>query len=199
MNIPIQKRCPQTPPHHQDFDASSFFRHLTESNRLAVSHGFQYADVSDLDGFEGALNDMQEYHPLVCVSDTSDGLISLDNAPRTHRIKTVYMFMPHAIDENWMENRKRCFAIMREIFRQFLSVLIRQHTRLHLNGLYLQRQISFSEIDRYFFSGGACAFFEIVVDTATDLQLRDSEWLTDPMPPKLSKLDEITPRRLTVQ
>ncbi len=196
MNTQTQKRCPQngTLP---DFDASAFFKHLTKSNRLAVSMGFEYADVSDLDGFEGALNDMQEYRPLVCVSDTSDGMISLDNAPRTQRIKTVYMFMPHPIDENWAEHRKQCFVIMREIFRQFLSVLIRQHTRLHLDGLYLQRQITFSEIDRYFFSGGACAFFQLVVDKATDLQLRLDEWLTDPMPPKLSRLDEITPKRST--
>lgn len=198
MNTQTQKRCPQNAP-LPDFDASAFFKHLTKSNRLAISMGFEYADVSDLDGFEGALNDMQQYRPLVCVSDTSDGMISLDNAPRTQRIKTVYMFMPHPIDENWAEHRKRCFVIMREIFRQFLSVMIRQHTRLHLDGLYLQRQITFSEIDRYFFSGGACAFFEIVVDKATDLQLRHEEWLTDPMPPKLSKLDEITQMHSTGQ
>ncbi len=197
MNIQMQNKCQNRPL--PDFDASAFFKHLTAANRLAVAHGFRCVDVSGLDEFEGALNEMQEQTPLVCVSDTSDGLISLDNAPRTQRVKTVYMFMPHPIDDNWALHRKRCFSIMREIFRQFLSVLIRQHTRLHLDGMYLQRQITFSEIERYFFSGGACAFFEIIVDKATDLQLRHDEWLTDPMPPKLSKLDEITPMPSTTQ
>lgn len=184
-------------PHR--FNATAFFKSLTEKNRLAISHGFQFCEVSDLQGFEEALNTAQSRHPLVCVSDTSAGKISLDTSPATLDIKTVFMYMPHAIQNNYMEARRKCFAIMREIFRQFMSVLIRQHSRLHLDGIYIEREVSFQEIDRYFFTGGACAFFQIAVDTATNLMLNPDEWTQEPTPPRLSTLDEITPSPSTTQ
>jgi hypothetical protein len=34
----------------------------------------------------------------------------------------------------------------------------------------------FSEIDRYFFSGCACAYFQIAVDVYTDLRYNADEW-----------------------
>ncbi len=182
-----------------EFDAPAFFRMLTERNSLARFHGFRFAEVSDLEGFAEILGDMQQYAPLICVSDTSDGRISLDNTPSTSRVKTVFMFMPHPVQDDWVAHRKRCFDIMREIFRQFLTVMIREHTRLHLDGIYLERDITFQEIDRYFFSGGACAFYNIAIQKNTDLQLRQEEWTEPPIPPRLSRLDANTPRPSTTQ
>lgn len=181
----------------KDFDAAAFFRSLTGKNRLARSLGFRFAEVSDLEGFAECLESMQEYTPLVCVSDTSDGRMSFDNTPSTSRVKTVFMFMPHPVQDDWTGHRKRCFGIMREIFRQFMTVLIREKTRLRLDGIYLDREVSFQEIDRYFFSGGACAFYNIAVDKNIDLQLRIDEWTEDPTPPRMSRLDDNTPRHST--
>ena len=65
---------------------------------------------------------------------------------------------------------------MRELFRQFMSKLILEKTRLELNNIYLDPRISFQEIDQYFFSGCACAFFQIAVDTYTDLRYDPNEW-----------------------
>lgn len=180
-----------------NFDAISFFKRLTETNRLAIKHGFRFRVVSGIDDFGDALDTMQELYPLVCVSDTSDGEIDLDNSPATSNIKTVFMFMPHGILEDWMEARRRCFLIMREIFRQFLSVLIRERSRLRLDALYIDRSIHFTEMDRYFFSGGACAYFNIMVSQPTDLILRQDEWTQDPTPQKLSGIDVNIPRILT--
>ena len=68
---------------------------------------------------------------------------------------------------------------MRELFRQFMSVLILEKTRLAENSIYLDSRISFTEIDKYFYTGGACAFFQIAVDTYTSLVYNPEEWTTE--------------------
>lgn len=180
-----------------EFDAISFFRHLTNTNRLARKHGFRFKVVSGIDDFGDALDTMQEQYPLVCVSDTSEGEIDIDNSPGTSCIKTVFLFMPHGILEGWMEARQRCFSIMRELFRQFLSVLIRERTRLRLDALYIDRTVHFTELDRYFFSGGACAYFNIMVSQPTSLILNPDEWTDNPTPPPLSSIDVNMPKTST--
>ena len=44
------------------------------------------------------------------------------------------------------------------------------------HSIYIDPRISFQEIDRYFFSGCACAYFQIAVETYTDLQFNNEEW-----------------------
>lgn len=176
------------------FDAVSFFNRLTDVNRLARQYGFRFKVVSGIDDFGDALATLQEQYPLVCVSDTSDGQFDLDNSPGTSVIKTVFMFMPHGIIEEGWQARRRCFAVMHELFRQFLSVIIREQSRLCLDGIYIDRSIHFTEMDRYFFSGGACAYFNIMVSKPTDLILRQEEWTEDPTPPRLSRIDVNTPK-----
>ncbi len=67
---------------------------------------------------------------------------------------------------------------MRELFRQFMSVLIQEKTRAEEEQIYLDPRISFNEIDQYFFSGCACAYFQIATDIYTDLRYNPSEWMT---------------------
>ncbi|MBR5825026.1 MAG: hypothetical protein IKY67_12905 [Paludibacteraceae bacterium] len=83
--------------------------------------------------------------------------------------------MRHKIDD--MSTRQECMKIMRELFRQYMSRLILERTRLEQNCIYLDPRISFNEIDRYFFSGCACCYFQIAVDVFTDLRLNADEWV----------------------
>ena len=110
----------------------------------------------------------------VAVSDTSSGGIDLNNSPHTRRVKTVFLFMRHKADD--AEARQECMHRMEELFRQFMSVLILEKTRLAENCIYLDDRIAFTEIDRYFYTGGACAFFQISVDTFTNLVFNPDEW-----------------------
>ena len=105
---------------------------------------------------------MQQSLAFVCVSDISNGFTELNNTPRTRRIKTVFMAMRHKIDD--MKARNTCMETMRELFRQFMSLLILEKTKLEQQCIYLDPRISFNEIDRYFFSGCACAYFQIAVE-----------------------------------
>lgn len=157
-----------------NWDATSFFEDLTKRNKFAQSKHFTFCRVSGLDGFEEALAKLQTKTAFVCVSDISQGFTDINNTPHTRRVKTVFFAMRHTIDN--MVARQSCMDMMRELFRQFMSVLIQEHTRLQQHSIYIDPRISFQEIDRYFLSGCACAYFQIAVDTYTDLQFNQNEW-----------------------
>lgn len=157
-----------------NWNATQFFEELTAKNKLAQKEKFTFCRVSGLDGFEEALENMQSSTAFVCVSDISQGYMELNNTPRTRRVKTIFLAMRHKVDD--MTARQECMDIMRELFRQMMSVLILERTKLEQHCIYLDPRISFNEIDRYFFSGGACAYFQIATDTFTDLRLNADEW-----------------------
>ena len=157
-----------------DWNAPQFFEELVANNKLAVAEGFTFCKVSGLEGFEEALHAMQQATAFCCVSDIADGYTELNNTPRTRRVKTVFLAMRHAAED--MEARSECMETMRELFRQFASQLILEKTRLEENCIYIDPRITFNEIDRYFFSGCACAYFQIAVDCYTDLRYNADEW-----------------------
>lgn len=160
--------------HYGQWDAAAFFERLAATNILAQKEHFIFCRVSGLEGFEEALAQMQMASAFVCVSDIADGYTELNNTPRTRRVKTVFLAMRHAAED--MEARSECMETMRELFRQFASQLILEKTRLEENCIYIDPRITFNEIDRYFFSGCACAYFQIAVDCYTDLRYNADEW-----------------------
>lgn len=160
--------------HNFNWDATAYFEELSAKNKLAQAEGFTFSRVSGLEGFEEALHNMQGSTAFVCVSDIAQGFTELNNSPHTRRVKTVFLAMRHALDD--MQARQECMETMRELFRQFMSSLILERTRLEQNCIYLDPRISFNEIDRYFFSGCACAYFQIAVDVFTDLRYDEREW-----------------------
>lgn len=160
-----------------NWDAAAFFEKLTAANKLAKSKKFQFERVSSLEGFHALINGALATTAFVAVSDTSSGGTELNNSPHTRRIKTVFLFMRHKADDQ--KARQDCLDLMNELFRQFMSVLIQEKTRLRENSIYLDDRISFTEIDKYFYTGGACAFFQIAVDTFTNLVYNPEEWLSE--------------------
>ncbi len=162
-----------------NWDAQSFFKRPSEANKFAQEHGFVFHSVSGLQGFHGALTNMLKTKAFVCVSDTSDGGIELENTSHTRRIKTVFMAYRHkAFDES---QRNNAMAKMRELFRQFLSVLIQEKVRIEEDDVYLNPRIAFKEIDQYFYTDAACALFQLRVDTFTNLEYNEDEWITQPL------------------
>ena len=160
-----------------NWNATEFFKTLTQTNRLAQQKGFCFCRVSGLEGFEEALGKMQTQSCFVCVSDVANGYMEINNSPHTRRVKTVFLAMRHKIDD--MGARNNCMEVMQEIFRQFMSKLILEKTHLEEDSIYLDPRITFNEIDSFFFSGCACAFFQVAVECYTDLRLNQAEWITD--------------------
>lgn len=158
-----------------NWDAAVFFERLTKSNRLASEKEFRFERVSSLEGYHTLISTSTSMKACVAVSDTSEGGTEMNNTPHTRRVKTVFLFMRHKADD--MSARQKCLETMNELFRQFLSVLIQEKTRLSEDCIYIDPYIKFHEIDKYFYSGGACAFFQIAVDTFTDLSYNPDEWI----------------------
>lgn len=157
-----------------NWDAETFFRILTRANKLAQENNFKYFRVSGLQGFEEVLASAQSDTAFVAVQTEDDGYMSLVNSPHTRRVKTVFLAMRYPI--NRLDLRSQCFSIMQEVFRQFMSVLLKEKTRLRENNIYLDERISFNEIEQYFAQGCACAYFNIATEVYTDLRFNSEEW-----------------------
>jgi hypothetical protein len=83
--------------------------------------------------------------------------------------------MRYQVDD--MAARQARLDDMRELFRQFMSKLILEKTRIEdEDHIYIDTDIQFTEVSRYFFSGMACAFFQIATTTYTDLRYNADEW-----------------------
>jgi len=157
------------------WDATAYFRELTLRNKLAQRQNYLFAQVSGLDGLEDYIATMKSSRAAVCVSDISPGYTEMNNTPHTRRVKTVFMMKRHKIGD--MAARARCMDEMRELFRQFMSALFKERTRISQGFLYLDPRVQFTEIERYFAAGAACAYFQIALDTYTNLVYRDEEWI----------------------
>lgn len=158
------------------WSAVSFFSRLTAKNKLARQHNFTIAEVSGLQGFLDAISQAQTCPNVIAIDDTSDGYSDIANSPHSRMIKTIYTAMRHTPGDQ--KARRECLAIMHEIFRQFMSVIIREKTRLEEDMIYLDSRISFSEMDKYFCTGQACAFFQLTIDTDTNLVYNPDEWIS---------------------
>lgn len=157
------------------WSAADFFRRLTYQNILAKKHNFAVAEVSGLQGFLDVISQSQSYPNIIAIDDTSEGYSELSNSPHSRMIKAVYLTMRHSPAD--MDARNKCLEIMHEIFRQFMSAIIREKTLLAENMIYLDSKISFSEMDKYFCTGQACAFFQLTIDTDTDMRFNPDEWI----------------------
>lgn len=162
---------------HSNWDAASYFKNLVEHNVLAQQQGYRFARVSGLQGLEDFIAQSQSAKAAVCVSDISPGYTDLNNTPHSRRVKTIFLMRRHAIDN--MEARTRCMDELRELFRQMMSVLFKERTRLEQGVLYFDPRIQFTEIEQYFATGCACAYFQVAFDIYTDLIYRKEEWLSD--------------------
>ena len=157
-----------------NWNATTYFEDLTSRNKLAVQNNFVFCRVSSLEGFEEALNRMQSATAFVCVSEVDDGTITIDNTPHASRVKTVFLAMRHQMDN--MTARRQCFETMHEVFRQFASKLLADENGIFQSNGYLDHRINFTEIPQYFFSGCACAYFQIKTNNYMSLAYNDSEW-----------------------
>lgn len=156
------------------WDAASYFRNLTERNVLASELGFRFVEVSGVSGLVELLGQSGECPNIIAVDDTSDGALMLDSTPHRKMVKSVFISMRHDFGD--MSARQKCFSVMHEIFRQFVSHLTRERQRLAEGSLYLDEKIAFNELDRYFATGSACAMFQLSVTRYVDTSFSQAEW-----------------------
>lgn len=157
------------------WSAADFFEQLTKKNKLTRELGFVFCSVSGLQGFLDVISANSSAPNVIAVDDTSEGYAKIDNSPHRRMVKAIYMSMRHKAGNQ--ELRKQCMSIMSEIFRQFMSKLILERTMLQQCMARLDPRIAFSEIDKYFCAGSACAFFQLTIDLDTDMRFNPDEWI----------------------
>ncbi len=162
-------------PKNINWSAFDYFSSLLAHNKLAQEKGFKCFRCSGLDGFNDALTAYQRTMSMMCVNDVSEGYIELDNSPHTRRVKTIFLARRHKVDD--MNARDAAMDVLRELFRQLMSRFLKERNRLEQKLLYINSQIRFNEISRYFYNGCACAYFQITIDTYTDLRENAEEWI----------------------
>lgn len=156
------------------WDALAFFQTTAARNRLAISENFVTVPVSGLDGLSELIATSQSSPNIIAVDDSAEGFTTLDNTPSRRIARSVFLSMRHAAGD--MDARSQCLAIEHELFRQLMTVLIRQRTALDLNLVHIDPRVTFNEIDRYFAPGAACAWFTIAFQAPLDLTYRPEEW-----------------------
>lgn len=161
-------------PGRGDWDAAAFFEPLVRKNKLCQKIGMRFCRVSGLPGLEDVLNDMLTTTAFFAVSDESDGYTDLQTTPHSRRIKTVFMAMRYKLDD--MDARRKCLGYMREVFRQMMTVLLPQHTRINQGHIYIDPRISFSEMNHYALAGCAASYFQIAVDINVNLVYNAADW-----------------------
>ena len=159
------------------WNAEPLIKRLTLTNKLARQNHFEFCRVSSLAGLEGMLQRMQQAVALVCLADESDGNICLNNTRHSHFAKTVFLAIRYSMSD--MDARDGAFRILREVFRQFLSVISQEKVRLQQKKIYLDNQIHFHEIPEYFAAGYACAYFNLYIGKYVNTIYNPDEWLDD--------------------
>lgn len=159
-----------------EWDAEAYFRDLINRNKLAQEKGYRFATVSGLEGLEEYIETVKTTTCAVCLSEESPGVVTLNNTPHTRRVKTVFLMKRHKLND--MKARKACLSEMRELFRQVMSMVFKQRTQIEQGLIYFDERVQFTEIERYFSAGAACAFFQIAYNVYTDLRYNPDEWLS---------------------
>lgn len=157
------------------WNSIEFFRRCSEKSRLARDLGFQFEVISGLDSFESLLADIIDTDNFICASDSGDGVLDIDISPDLNRTHLLFFAMRHEVGD--MDARSRCLDIMRTLFTQFMSRLIPEKSRIAEDAVYIDPRIRFTEIDRWFFNGAACAYAQITVRNPVDLSYDPSQWL----------------------
>lgn len=157
------------------WNATEYFSAICAGNRLAIQEQFTFAQFSGLQGLSELLSKSMISPAVIAVDETSDGLTTISPTPTRSMTKTLCLSMRHSPGDT--EARKECFAILYELARQIISVIILESQRLQQQSIQLDKDLHVQELDRYFAPGSAALIIELAVHLPLDLRLRPSEWL----------------------
>lgn len=160
------------------FDAISYFKEMTEQNKLCQEKGFHVVTISGPDNLEGLLDEYRDYSRFVAVSDTSTENLSSDDGTYNFTKRRAFTVMIlSAYDYPDMDARQKELDLCREIFKQFVSKII--HDKYTYEEQYVQfetRSIPNKEFGRYYLSGMTGLYFTLYTSEPIDLVFDESQW-----------------------
>ena len=160
------------------FDAIAYFVAMTCKNKLAVANGFQPVTISGPDNLEGLFEEYRDADRFVAISDTNSGnLSSPDGAYGFQKNRAYTVFILSAYEYGNMQSRQTELDLCRELFRQFVSKIIRDKYSYDEKQMYFDtHSIPNQEIGQYYLSGVTGLHFTLYVQEPVDLIYDDEQW-----------------------
>ena len=163
---------------NSNFDAIAYFYALTERNKLAKEKGFIPVTISNTDNLEGLMEEYRDNDRFVAVTDTNSGnLSSPDGAYGFSKRRAYTVFVLSAYEYGNMQSRQEELELCRELFRQFVSRILRDKYLYDEKQMYFDTHaIPNQELGRYYLSGVAGLHFTLYVQEPVDLQYEEDQW-----------------------
>lgn len=163
---------------NSSFDAIAYFYALTERNKLAQEKGFVPVTISNTDNLEGLMEEYRDNDRFVAVTDTNSGnLSSPDGAYGFSKRRAYTVFVLSAYEYGNMQSRQEELELCRELFRQFVSRILRDKYLYDEKQMYFDTHaIPNQELGRYYLSGMAGLHFTLYVQEPVDLQYEEDQW-----------------------
>lgn len=163
---------------NSSFDAIAYFYTLTERNKLAQEKGFVPVTISNTDNLEGLMEEYRDNDRFVAVTDTNSGnLSSPDGAYGFSKRRAYTVFILSAYEYGNMQSRQEELELCRELFRQFVSRILRDKYLYDEKQMYFDTHaIPNQELGRYYLSGVAGLHFTLYVQEPVDLQYEENQW-----------------------
>lgn len=159
------------------FDAMTYFRNLTEQNKLTSELGFMATSCSGPGSFEGLLSSMMKGKNFVLIDDTNDGNVAINGDGGFFKVVTYTVWILMRYKPNDMNDRQEKLNTCRRIFRQFLSRIIIDKYQWQSNFTYLlSDQVDTRELGAYFMNGLTGVEFHIDVREPLNLEFNNEEW-----------------------
>lgn len=161
-----------------DFEPVSYFKELTEKNKLCKGKKFKAVQCSGPENLEGVLSEYRKTANFIVIDETSGNSIFFTRPGwQTRKDTTIWVLAGYRQDD--MEDRSKKLEMCREIFRQFISRLIRDKD----SGKYGDSlafldlsSILYKELPRYSFNGATGLYFMIANNIPTDLRYDETAW-----------------------
>ena len=163
---------------NSSFDAIAYFYALTERNKLAQEKGFVPVTISNTENLEGLMEEYRDNDRFVAVTDTNSGnLSSPDGAYGFSKRRAYTVFILSAYEYGNMQSRQEELELCRELFRQFVSRILRDKYLYDEKQMYFDTHaIPNQELGRYYLSGVAGLHFTLYVQEPVDLQYEENQW-----------------------
>lgn len=163
---------------NNNFDAIAYFYALTERNKLAKEKEFLPVTISNTDNLEGLMEEYRDNDRFVAVTDTNSGnLSSPDGAYGFSKRRAYTVFILSAYEYGNMQSRQKELELCRELFRQFVSRILRDKYLYDEKQMYFDTHaIPNQELGRYYLSGVTGLHFTLYVQEPVDLQYEENQW-----------------------
>ena len=160
------------------FDAITYFTRMTEMNKLCQQEKFKPVVISNTDNLEGLLEEYRENDRFIAIADTNTENLSSDDgtyAFTKRRAFTVMILSAYNYPD--MEDRQKQLDLCREVFKQFVTRIIRDKYTYDEQMVQFETQtIPNSELGRYYLSGMTGLFFTLYTREPVDLEYNKEEW-----------------------